>query len=279
MPYLTRPPCPALRHVVEHIGLQESASFSPDDPHTRILPTGTIDLVFHYGDRFLQFSADGERDEPVAYVTGQRLSPIEVAATGRTGIVVVGLYPWAAPAMLGCNAAVLQGITCDLRHFLPPDSIARLTDQLCRTQMPDARLERVENFLLAYASREYDSLARFAALHLLRAPNLKITGLAREFGISKRQLDRRFDSAIGLTPKQFGRVMRFQQALGALDRGIRPAQVAAETGYYDQAHMNHEFAALAASTPDSLFREREPTPLMASFNRNVSSFYNTLYLN
>src|SRR5207245_669996 len=82
-----------------------------------------------------------------------------------------------------------------------------------------------------------------------------ISEMAREFGISSRQLQRRFLAAVGLPPKQFVRVLRFGRLWQAAT--MRPpetwAALAAEHGYADQAHMVREFHAFGVGPPTHFF--------------------------
>ena len=85
--------------------------------------------------------------------------------------------------------------------------------------------------------------------------SLTIGALAAEVGWSRQHLGRRFTDEFGLSPKSAARVMRFDRARHAL--AARPtttsiAEVAAACGYYDQAHLNREFAELARCTPTEL---------------------------
>ena len=84
--------------------------------------------------------------------------------------------------------------------------------------------------------------------------------LARDVGWSHRHLSARFREQVGLPPKALARVLRFERALNFL-RGVRPrplAEVALAARYYDQAHLNREFRALAGCTPTELQASRLP---------------------
>lgn len=91
------------------------------------------------------------------------------------------------------------------------------------------------------------------ALHLLDG-NLSLNEVARAANLSPRQFRRRCFEETGLTPKHLSRVLRFQRALRLLrhaqERGW--AHLAAECGYYDQAHLIRDFREFAASTPTGL---------------------------
>ena len=84
---------------------------------------------------------------------------------------------------------------------------------------------------------------------------LTIGALAAEVGWSRQHLGRRFVEEFGLSPKSAARVMRFDRtrhALAARPTTTSIAEVAAACGYYDQAHLNREFAELAHCTPTQL---------------------------
>ncbi len=84
-----------------------------------------------------------------------------------------------------------------------------------------------------------------------------ITKLAGDLGLSERQFQRRFRTAVGLTPKQFARIRRFRSSIGNVLRQMPDTwgRVAAENGYADQAHMTREFSTLVGLPPTS-FQKR-----------------------
>ncbi|MEO5874340.1 MAG: helix-turn-helix domain-containing protein, partial [Streptosporangiaceae bacterium] len=96
---------------------------------------------------------------------------------------------------------------------------------------------------------------------------ISVAALALETGWSERRLSGRFRAEIGLPPKAAARVVRFDRArrLGA----ARPrllADLAAEAGYFDQAHLAREFRALAGCPPSQWLAEQgsetyKPRPL------------------
>ena len=76
-------------------------------------------------------------------------------------------------------------------------------------------------------------------------------------GWSERQFRRRFQEAVGIGPKLFSRILRFQRALHAIDRsGLLPA--ALECGYFDQAHFIHDFRSFASETPAAYASRTHP---------------------
>ena len=76
--------------------------------------------------------------------------------------------------------------------------------------------------------------------------------LAEETGWSRRHLSQRFREEIGLTPKAFGRLLRFQRAIELLREGEPLADAAFAAGYADQPHMNRDFRAFYGAPPGEL---------------------------
>src|SRR5262249_843306 len=85
-----------------------------------------------------------------------------------------------------------------------------------------------------------------------------IADVTAAIGLSPKRFIERFKTEVGLTPKAFCRVRRFQQALGALNAGadVDWACVALSAGYYDQAHFIHDFRAFSGLTPTMYLASR-----------------------
>jgi AraC-like DNA-binding protein len=83
---------------------------------------------------------------------------------------------------------------------------------------------------------------------------VRIEDLADQANLSGRQLRRLFMAQVGLGPKQLARILRFQHAMALARAAPRPdwAALALDCGYADQAHLVHEFGALAGCSPGRL---------------------------
>ncbi len=99
---------------------------------------------------------------------------------------------------------------------------------------------------------------------------IDLGALARGFSISDRQFRRRFESAVGLGPKRFARLARFQRVFEQeRERDARVwSRVALECGYYDQAHFNRDFRAFTGVRPRDIVEDADP---LTVFFLSVSS--------
>ena len=92
--------------------------------------------------------------------------------------------------------------------------------------------------------------------------------MTTQLGLSPKRFISLFEEAVGLTPKVFCRVLRFQDVLSLIEQGqpIGWADLALDCGYFDQAHFIHDFQAFSGLTPQaylaqrSLFRNHVPLP-------------------
>jgi AraC-like DNA-binding protein len=126
-----------------------------------------------------------------------------------------------------------------------------LRERLLEAPSPAAALRTVERVLLARAagSLDPDHALRFAVAAL--ESGASVAQVRDRLGLSVRAMLRAFRDAVGLTPKVYARVRRFQRVLGKAAPAVEPdwADLATSCGYYDQAHLIRDFRELADLTP------------------------------
>ena len=108
---------------------------------------------------------------------------------------------------------------------------------------------------------------------------LKIEDIAQSANISKRQLERRFNEIIGVSPKKFSTIVRFQQAIQLFEKNDTLTALAYDSGYFDQAHFIKEFQTFTGLTPEQFFNKQLQPELSEVFNAKLklSLFQNSLY--
>ena len=275
MTYKRIKPKPALSDLVEYFGIQTSNELS--DSVTHVLPTNQHDLLIHFADPFFHHEESAIVTEPFAHLCGQRTRPYKVSASGRTGIVICSFYPWAVYELTGEPMGRFTNATVEAREVFP--GIDQVIDKMFCLPNHDAQIELLQTYLISLLKAP--NLFVRQTCQLLQTNLAPIGDLANELGLSKRHLDRRFLDAVGLTPKTFSRVNRFQRSLGFRLSKQPAATIAAHCGYHDQAHMNRELKILGGNTAGRILNQTDSTPLLSQFNApmaNASRFYNTLYL-
>jgi AraC-like DNA-binding protein len=131
-----------------------------------------------------------------------------------------------------------------------------LRERLLEAPSPEMKIQVLEQCLLAQAFKPLErhravdyALALFRNIHTAPA----MADVAGQIGISSRSFIRLFSDEVGLTPKLFCRVRRFQRVLQQLHppREVDWADLAAGSGYFDQAHFNHDFRAFSGINPST----------------------------
>jgi AraC-like DNA-binding protein len=129
-----------------------------------------------------------------------------------------------------------------------------LRERLLAAPTPEAKFQVLESCLIAQALKplENHTAVRYALglfLNIHAAPS--VAAVTDSLGLSSRHFIQLFGGQVGLTPKLFCRVRRFQQVLKLVHSGgeVDWADVAADCGYYDQAHFIHDFRAFAGINP------------------------------
>jgi methylphosphotriester-DNA--protein-cysteine methyltransferase len=129
-------------------------------------------------------------------------------------------------------------------------------EQLLAASSPEAMFAILERRLLSGLVRplELHPAIRFARAHICRAPHVAtVSGVMDRIGLSQRRFIELFREQLGLTPKTFCRVRRFQRVLESVHRrnAVDWAEVALDGGYYDQAHFIHDFQGFSGLTPSA----------------------------
>ena len=90
-----------------------------------------------------------------------------------------------------------------------------------------------------------------------RSAEARVRDVARRVGLSQRRFIQVFAAEVGMTPKLYSRVQRFQRAR-ALARKTAPdwAGIAADCGYFDQSHLIRDFLAFSGLSPADYLRQR-----------------------
>jgi AraC-like DNA-binding protein len=211
------------------------AIWCTDAPHrSLILPDGCTDLLFLPKERS-------------AFVIGAMTRA--VVASQTTEAIGVRLQPWAVRALFGVDATRLRDQRLALEEVSSP-----LSSSFKKVR----RFADVEDALYALATRsalqrEVDPRVMRAVEFLQENPQETITDLAKEAGLSARQLQRLFLSHTGIAPKMFARILRLQRAKQMSRERLPLAALAAHAGYTDQAHLCREVQALTGLPPRRLF--------------------------
>lgn len=268
-PYRTSPVHPALAPYVTSLVAYDVA-MGPPGVH-RGLPSTSLTLVLPV-DKPLDVgwaADDSSRAPRWSVVSGLHAGPAAIHHDGHQSGVQLALSPVGARALLGLPAAALGDALLQLDELDPPGApdrqLRHLPERLHDTPDWSGRLRLVQDALVAALARQPAARPRSEVVEALSrlAGGQRVADVAAEVGWSRRHLTTQVSLELGLPPKAYQRVARFQAAhrrLHALAQAGRPslAAVAADTGYADQAHLTREWVELGGCTPGRWLREEFP---------------------
>jgi AraC-like DNA-binding protein len=247
----TRRPHPALSGQVLRIaGYVESTRV----PLSRLeAPFSGIVVILSFDEQLRLVDAGGRDQMHTSFTAGLSDGPTFTEHAGSQHGMQVDLSPPAARALLGVPLRDLTNRVVALEDVLGA-GVAELVERLYDQPTWDRRFDLVEHELarrLAEAPPAPRPIASAWRRLCQAGGQVEIGELARELGYSRRRLSARFNEELGLSPKAFARVLRFERATERLTRddGSRFAEIAQDCGYYDQAHMNRDFREFAGVSP------------------------------
>ncbi|WP_118975277.1 helix-turn-helix domain-containing protein [Taibaiella koreensis] len=226
-----------------------------------IVPDGCMEMIFHYGDLYRQYTAAGDSFlQPRCFVFGQLTAPLTIEPSGKTGIFAVRFQPDGFMPFCTQPVQALEDKAVALDALFGKEG-SLLAGSVLAAGTAAARIGLVEQFLRQHIAdpATIDRIVRATASTILELDgSMPVGALARNLDISRRSLERRFAAAVGLSPKQLSRIIRLQAALQLLLRGqgSNLTHLAYDRDYYDQAHFIRDFKAFTGYTPKQFYNGR-----------------------
>lgn len=253
-------PHPALAGLVKYYWVLEADNISHIEP---VIPTGDIQLLFHYRTPFQHLRTDGRiEQQPRCSISGQLTLMRQIQAFPVCGTVSAVLYPFAPRFFFDIPLDQLTDITLPLEELDPEGNevAGRIIDYASTRD----RIRLIEEFLLRSYQRLYErrSSTQNYHLHLLKVlvrqievthGLIDIASLTAEHAISERQLERIFKAGIGVSPKLFGEIIQVNHAISCLKANRTTTAAILDAGFYDQSHSIRMFKKFTGLTP-SQFR-------------------------
>jgi AraC-like DNA-binding protein len=225
-----------------------------------ILPTGTIELAINLSENELTFRS-GERNDRFsgAVVSGAHGKGFTTGPEPDPTLIGVHFKPGGAFPFLGVPAHELADTHIDL-ETLWGASARRLRDQLCEASTIEERFQILQETLIQhlFCPLEHHYAVSTALEFIGQKVDATVRDLARSLGLSERRLIQVFKAEVGVTPKLFSRVQRFQRARGLVHRLEKAADwggIAFDCGYFDQSHLIRDFQEFAGLSPAAYFRQ------------------------
>ncbi|MES2279325.1 MAG: helix-turn-helix domain-containing protein [Bacteroidota bacterium] len=240
-----------------------------DDAETRvekIIPDGFTELIFHYGDAYRTDISGSWQIQPPHLLAGQISSFFSLENTGQSIIVAIKMQPAGLTQLFGLQMSDYTNQIFGL-DAIPNHNIARLRQLLPPTADEQALKLVFDGFFLPLSKSVTANPVNTAVNHIFeRNGMVTVKELTDIAGVGERQLERLFKRYVGLSPKFYARVIRFNYIFEIIKNKSLPwADVVYQAGYYDQSHFIRNFKAFTGEDPSAYYFDEDN---MANFFLN-----------
>jgi AraC-like DNA-binding protein len=256
-----RPSFP-LSQFVDHFWFYKG--YSPEFRTEKILPDGSIELMIDLMDEPKKLFMGNDLTKHCYYknswISGERTGYILVEQGFDNAMIGVhfkpgGAYPFFSFPISEINDAVVE------LDLLYGSIITDLREQLLEAVSLEIKFQVLEQFLITQAKTnlEVDEAIEFALKQILASPQmLAIKDLSDKIGITQKHLITKFNQVVGLTPKLFTRITKFQKVIQLIgyQQNVEWPAITYECGYYDQSHFIKDFVHFSGMNPTQYLVER-----------------------
>jgi len=235
----------------------------PNPQKQRIVPDGCIELIFTLGDDVKRFVSERKHIiQPRSMVLGQITEPFYIEPMGVVDVFAIRFFPGGFIPFTTGSIKDLENKETALEALFGKNEATALEYKIIHAANTEERVQHSEAFLFAKLKDSiiFDNIVK-STIDLIFSTKgrLSIHELLKNDLSKRRQLERNFSKSVGLGPKQFARIIRFQTALKMLLNNEKGnlTNLAYENEYYDQAHFIKDFKKFTGINPHKFFTKDE----------------------
>lgn len=247
-------PSPLLQRHIKFYYLFEQVE-SAGDTYSLVMPDGCIEINFNLQSPYLRKDQNGKvKKQDDFYLLSRFSERYYLQNTGNIRMIGIRFYPWGIRPFIDYTANEITD------KLLEPDAvfgsrIKSLSEQVLNISCPEKAIEVIERFFVRqlYRCGKEDLMIANAAFRILSSGGkIEINSLLASCNVSLRRLEQRFNESIGVSPRFFTKLVRFQYALRQLNKQKEKSsltEIAYESGYFDQSHFIRDFRFFSDTTP------------------------------
>lgn len=251
-----KPPFP-LNEYIELFTYYEG--YDPAHQVERLLPEGVVEIIIDLTES-AKYIYDNQTLKQIqscnqAWVSGLRTSFISITAGPMASMFIIRFYPGKAWPFLQIPISEIQDYIVDA-DLIFGEEIALLREALLYGKSLEEKFKLAENYFLRKAGHllNLHPAVGYGIREIISAPSLvSIKKIVQKTGYTHKHFISMFNKYVGLNPKQFLQIIKFQQAIRAIEncKTINWTHLAIDCGYYDQAHFINDFKKFSGFNPSS----------------------------
>jgi AraC-like DNA-binding protein len=239
-----------------------------------VLPDGSFELIFNLEDRSRKLFDREDLNRYQAFrkswLSGAQSGYLIIDALNGASMMGVHFNPGGIAPFLKPSADELRNRVAELDGIWG-SSAGALRERLLNAPNPQLKFRELEQFLLALLTRarsdsQKEKRVNWALKQFADQRNVqRLAGVAAQLGVSQKHFIHEFRQRVGITPKMFCRIRRFQSVLSEINRkgSVEWTSVALDCGYFDQAHFINDFQTFAGLNPTAYLSYRSDYPNFA----------------
>ena len=184
---------------------------------------------------------------------------LEIRPTGSSDIIAARFHPDGFVPFASMSISDMENKAVPLKDLFGEDG-HQLEIQVLSSETNLIRIQLIEDFFLQKLTSP-ETLERLirSGIELLHKFNgqVSVTDLAALLNTNRRQLERKFYTSVGISPKQLSKIIRLQSALKMLEQKqfTNLTSLAYANGYFDQAHFIKDFKELTGMSPKKFYTD------------------------
>ena len=251
-----------LNQFVDHFIYYDG--YNPAHSIDRFLPDGNTEIIIDFDDR-PQHIYDNQTLKEIqachhVWASGVRTEFITIPSGRHAAMFIISFkkgmaYPFFPLPM---NEMADRVVDADL---LWGNDFSFLRERLLEIDAIDRKFEAAEGFLLRNFQRRFvlNPAVEYALTEIIRRPDqINLARMNQNIGYSQKHFIGMFKRQVGITPKAYLKIIRFQKAIGEIEqrKEVNWASISQDCGFYDQAHFINDFKFFSGFTPEEYIRRK-----------------------
>jgi AraC-like DNA-binding protein len=242
-----------LKPFVRYLWVLENDSNEMAPATFSALPDGCPGIMFQQSEKGA-FCDNHNKKLPEIFLYGQTLEPAKMQSQGKLSTVGVCFHPDALKSLFGMDAHELTGACVDLL-LLQNKKGRHLTEKLWEAATIEQQINVLSAFLVSSIhnnSAAHDAVTQYAVSEIWQMKgSVSLKDLQQKLRMTERSFERKFKQSVGISPKLFSRICRFQESLTQLRNNNydKLSDIAYDNGYADQSHFIRSFKEFAGVSP------------------------------
>ena len=236
------------------------------DCYYKTIPNGIIGLTVMVEGNAWFSTKEGWESISKSTVYGLIKKPTLIKISRKSRDISIGFNPLFLSLFLRVPMTEVSGRFTNAEHLFSKPNLRELEDKLSKSINDTEILSAIEHFLLKHFKGKLDEPLLSAYTKIAAIEYTRVTQLSQELNLTPRTLLNRFNTKIGLSPKELMKICRINSSLHIKNHNYNSlTDLAYRLGYFDQAHFIHDFKETLGMTPEKYFTS----------SHLISDFYNS----